>query len=155
MCVTTLVIEHAGSKEVRCRRRIALDREQPRSLIASAGRHAKSRGIGYVGALGSRKTQERRRQHLADLGVRDAEIDQLHGPTGLDIGSRTPAETAVSIVAAHARSVGWQRCPSGSHRRQDQRVSPSLNRSAASNATERGTTPVQTAPQLEEQEPSS
>ena len=60
---------------------------------------ALQRGIGYVGALGSRRTQERRRQHLADLGVRDAEIDCLHGPTGLDIGSRTPAETAISIVA--------------------------------------------------------
>jgi xanthine dehydrogenase accessory factor len=60
---------------------------------------ALQRGIGYVGALGSRRTQKLRREHLADLGVRDFEIDRLHGPTGLDIGSRTPAETAVSIVA--------------------------------------------------------
>ena len=57
------------------------------------------RGIGYVGALGSRRTQERRREHLADLGVRGLEIDRLHGPTGLDIGARTPSETAISIVA--------------------------------------------------------
>lgn len=56
-------------------------------------------GIGYVGALGSRRTQQQRREHLADMGVRTLEIDRLHGPTGLDIGPRTPAETAVSIVA--------------------------------------------------------
>jgi len=56
-------------------------------------------GIGYVGALGSRRTQQSRRDHLADIGVRAIEIDRLHGPTGLDIGPRTPAETAVSIVA--------------------------------------------------------
>lgn len=57
------------------------------------------RGIGYVGALGSRRTQATRREHLADVGVRDVDIDRLHGPTGLDLGARTPAETAVSIVA--------------------------------------------------------
>ncbi len=57
------------------------------------------RGIGYVGALGSRRTQAHRREHLSDIGVRQVEIDRLHGPAGLDIGPRTPAETAVSIVA--------------------------------------------------------
>ncbi len=57
------------------------------------------RGIGYVGALGSRRTQQSRREHLAGVGVRDIEIARLHGPTGLDIGPRTPAESAVSIVA--------------------------------------------------------
>ena len=56
-------------------------------------------GIGYVGALGSRRTQAPRRTHLADVGVREADIARLHGPTGLDLGARTPAETAVSIVA--------------------------------------------------------
>lgn len=60
---------------------------------------ALQRGIGYVGALGSRRTQLLRREHLTDMGVRAVEIDRLHGPAGLDIGSRTPAETAVSIVA--------------------------------------------------------
>ncbi|MCU1394443.1 MAG: hypothetical protein JWM34_2871 [Ilumatobacteraceae bacterium] len=57
------------------------------------------RGVGYVGALGSRRTQQVRRQHLADVGVRAVDVDRLHGPTGLDIGARSPAETAVSIVA--------------------------------------------------------
>jgi len=57
------------------------------------------RGIGYVGALGSRRTQQRRRDHLVELGVRAVDIDRLRGPAGLDIGPRTPAETAVSIIA--------------------------------------------------------
>ena len=56
-------------------------------------------GVGYVGALGSRRTQLARRTHLADVGVREADIARMHGPTGLDLGARSPAETAVSIVA--------------------------------------------------------
>jgi xanthine dehydrogenase accessory factor len=57
------------------------------------------RHIGYVGALGSRRTQEQRRTLLADQGVRTIDIDRLHGPVGLDIGARTPSETAISITA--------------------------------------------------------
>ena len=57
------------------------------------------RNIGYVGALGSRRTQQHRRQHLADVGVSADAIERLHGPAGLDLGARNPAETAVSIVA--------------------------------------------------------
>jgi xanthine dehydrogenase accessory factor len=60
---------------------------------------ALQRGIGYVGALGSRRTQLNRRQHLADVGVGEDAIDRLRGPAGLDVGARNPAETAVSIVA--------------------------------------------------------
>jgi xanthine dehydrogenase accessory factor len=54
---------------------------------------------GYVGALGSRATAARRRQQLEHLGVTPEELARLHMPIGLDIGSRTPAETAVSILA--------------------------------------------------------
>lgn len=64
-------------------------------LLAAALRAAR----GYVGALGSRKTQVVRRSHLARAGATDDEIARLHGPAGLDIGNRTPAETAVSIAA--------------------------------------------------------
>lgn len=53
----------------------------------------------YVGALGSRANNEKRRVRLKDLDLTDAEIARLHGPIGLYIGSRTPPEIAVSILA--------------------------------------------------------
>ncbi len=58
---------------------------------------ALSGGAGYVGALGSRRTQQARAAWLAAHGVTD--LDRIHGPAGLDIGANTPAEIAVSIVA--------------------------------------------------------
>ncbi len=57
------------------------------------------RGGGYVGALGSRRTQVTRRTHLVNAGVGEDDIARMHGPTGLDLGARSAAETAVSIVA--------------------------------------------------------
>jgi xanthine dehydrogenase accessory factor len=56
-------------------------------------------GCRYIGALGSRKTQAERRARLAAAGIADAEIAQLHGPIGLDLGGREPAETALAIIA--------------------------------------------------------
>ncbi len=53
----------------------------------------------YVGALGSRKNQEKRRERLRMFDLAGAEIARLHGPVGLPIGSRTPAEIAVAILA--------------------------------------------------------
>lgn len=53
----------------------------------------------YVGALGSRGNTAKRRERLALFDLSPTEIDRLHGPIGLDIGSKTPAEIAVSIVA--------------------------------------------------------
>jgi xanthine dehydrogenase accessory factor len=53
----------------------------------------------YIGALGSRKTHERRVQRLTDSGFTDQDLARIHAPIGLDIGAVSPAEIAVSILA--------------------------------------------------------
>jgi xanthine dehydrogenase accessory factor len=53
----------------------------------------------YVGAMGSRRTQSRRRERLAAAGLSEAELDGLSGPAGLDIGGETAAEAALAILA--------------------------------------------------------
>jgi xanthine dehydrogenase accessory factor len=57
------------------------------------------RGIGYVGAMGSRRTQARRAEALAALGLGDAEIGRIYGPVGLDLAASTPAESALAVCA--------------------------------------------------------
>lgn len=53
----------------------------------------------YVGALGSRTSSDKRRKRLALFDISEAEVAKLHGPVGMYIGARTPAEIAVSILA--------------------------------------------------------
>jgi len=55
--------------------------------------------VGYIGVMGSRKTHEDRINRLYEVGVDDEGMTRLRSPIGLDIGSRTPEETAISIVA--------------------------------------------------------
>lgn len=53
----------------------------------------------YIGAMGSVTTSRNRRARLAELGLAEASLSRLHAPIGIDIGSKTPAEIAISIAA--------------------------------------------------------
>lgn len=53
----------------------------------------------YVGALGSKKNQERRRERLLKAGVKEKDLDRLHAPIGIEIGAETPEEIALAIMA--------------------------------------------------------
>lgn len=55
--------------------------------------------VGYVGALGSRKTTEERERRLAEAGVDAGQLARVHAPCGLDIGGSTPEEVAISVLA--------------------------------------------------------
>lgn len=59
----------------------------------------------YVGALGSNRSHAKRVARLQAQDVPDAQIDQIHGPIGLDIGARSPSEIAVSILAQVTQSL--------------------------------------------------
>ncbi len=55
--------------------------------------------VGYIGVMGSRRTHDDRTARLVDAGLNSDELARLRSPIGLDIGARTPEETAISIVA--------------------------------------------------------
>lgn len=117
---------------------VCLDRRAPERVIAAAGLDARTAVIAvahdprvddlalmdaldspafYVAAMGGRRTSEARRDRLAQLGV---DTGRLRAPAGLDIGSHTPAEIAVSIAAelVAARSLTRRAAPPGPARSQ-------------------------------------
>jgi xanthine dehydrogenase accessory factor len=69
--------------------------------------------VGYIGVMGSRTTHGKRLARLAEAGVNDpAQLDRLMSPAGLDIGARTPEETAISICAEIIATRTGKRAPS-------------------------------------------
>jgi len=67
---------------------------------------------GYVGCMGSRRTHDDRMKRLLEAGVPQRELDRLMSPIGLDLGARTPAETAISICAEIIALRAGQAAPS-------------------------------------------
>lgn len=58
-----------------------------------------SRAVGYVGAIGSRKTSAERAERLKKQGLTDEQLSHIHGPVGLNIGAKSPEEMALAIMA--------------------------------------------------------
>ena len=68
--------------------------------------------VGYLGAMGSRRTTDDRNRRLRAEGVTDAELSRVMAPIGLDLGARTPEETAISILAEIIASRTGREAPS-------------------------------------------
>jgi len=75
-----------------------------------------ARRVGYVGAIGSRKTGEERAERLKKQGLTEEQLQQIHGPIGLNIGAASPEEMALAIMAeivavrhnkGNSNSIAW------------------------------------------------
>ena len=76
---------------------VTLSHEERLDIPAIAA--ALERNARYVGAIGAKRTQERRRAALLEQGFSDADVDRIHGPAGIDLGGRAPAQVALAIAA--------------------------------------------------------
>ena len=61
--------------------------------------YALKKDMGYIGSLGSKKTHNKRCERLTNIGFDQSHLSKIHGPIGLDIKAKTPAEIAISIMA--------------------------------------------------------
>ena len=76
---------------------VTLSHEERLDIPAIA--EALRRNARYVGAIGAKRTQERRLAALTEQGFSEAELARIHGPAGLDLGGRAPAQVALAIAA--------------------------------------------------------
>jgi xanthine dehydrogenase accessory factor len=76
---------------------VTLSHEERLDIPAVAA--ALEKGARYIGAVGAKRTAERRRERLLEQGFTDEQIGRIHGPAGLDIGGRAPAQIALAIAA--------------------------------------------------------
>ena len=76
---------------------VTLSHEERLDIPAIAA--ALQRKARYVGAIGAKRTQERRRAALTEQGFSDADLERIHGPAGIDLGGRSPAQVALAIAA--------------------------------------------------------
>jgi xanthine dehydrogenase accessory factor len=76
---------------------VTLSHEERLDIPAVAA--AIERNARYIGAVGAKRTAERRHARLSEQGISDADIDRIHGPAGLDLGGRSPAQVALAIAA--------------------------------------------------------
>jgi xanthine dehydrogenase accessory factor len=76
---------------------VTLSHEERLDIPAVAA--ALERNARYIGAVGAKRTAERRRAKLAELGFSESDFERIHGPAGLDLGGRSPAQVALAIAA--------------------------------------------------------
>jgi xanthine dehydrogenase accessory factor len=76
---------------------VTLSHEERLDIPAVAA--ALERNARYIGAVGAKRTAERRREKLAELGFSESDFERIHGPAGLDLGGRAPAQVALAIAA--------------------------------------------------------
>jgi xanthine dehydrogenase accessory factor len=87
-----------ASQEVDARTVICVLTHDPKFDVPALKQAVTTRAA-YIGAMGSRRTHADRLVRLKDAGLTDQEIERIHSPIGLDLGARTPEETAISIAA--------------------------------------------------------
>ena len=87
--------------------------------------------VGYLGAMGSRRTTEQRAERLRDEGVADEQLGRLLAPIGLDLGARTPEETAVAICAEIIAHRTGRQAPRLTRRRRPHPLTPGSARPPA------------------------
>ena len=107
--LTTMMPDDAVQQYARQPRSIVLALTHDPKLDDMALLDALTTQAFYVGAIGSQRNCDARRQRLKDLGITPANLQRLHAPVGLPIGSHTPPEIAVSILAEITQQRNTQR----------------------------------------------